>query len=317
LTFYSAAAIAQHYFWKDMLEASNEYNNIIKTAYKSLDRAIDRLAKAAGEDTNVFIISECGAGPLISGIQINTWLQKEGFLTFKKSNGISHAKGEKKSLEKSFSRSKVSNFRKNIQGYFPKSWFYFANKNVHWLKSWIQTYLAGSDINWNETFAFSRGKEGDIFINLKGRDPKGIVEQSHYEKVRNQIIEKLSTLINPSTGKKVVDKIYRREELYKGPCLEYAPDLLIDWVDSAYMPSESDKNKDSIFVERWRENMNWPTSGSHRIDGILLAKGPGIAKNKSVNDARIIDMTPTWLYLLNQKIPDDTEGKVITSLFDS
>ncbi|MDO8550564.1 MAG: alkaline phosphatase family protein [Ignavibacteria bacterium] len=318
LTFYSAIAITQHYFWKDMQQGNNEYRNVIKTAYKSLDAAIDSLTKASGKDTIVFIISECGAGPLTSGVQINTWLQKEGFLTYKNSNGtFPDGIGiEQKSLEKSFMRSKVSAFRRNAQGYIPKSLFYLANKKMHWLKSWIQTYLAGSDIDWSKTYAFSRGKEGNIFINLKGRDPNGIIEESQYEKVRDQIIEKLSVLINPSTGKKVVNKIYKREELYNGPFIEFAPDLLIEWVDSAYMQTESDKDKDSIFVERWRENMNWPTSGSHRMNGILLAKGPGIAKNKKIEGSRIIDMTPTWLYMLDQKIPKDLEGRVITDLFD-
>jgi len=315
LTFYSATAITQHYFWKDMQHGNNEYKDVIKTAYKSLDTAIDRLVKSAGENTTVFIISECGAGELISGVQINTWLQKEGFLCFKKSTG--NSKPESVMQNKSFIRSKVTSFRKNIQGYIPKSWFFFANKNMHWLKSWIQTFLAESDIVWAKTYAFSRGKEGDIFINLKGRDPNGIVEPGQYEKVRNDIIQKLSALIDPSTRKKAVNKVYKREELYSGPFIEFAPDLLIEWTDSAYMPTESDKDKDSIFVERWRENMNWPTSGSHRVEGILLAKGAGIKKSKRIEGARIIDMTPTWLNLLNQKIPGDFEGRVITELFDN
>jgi predicted AlkP superfamily phosphohydrolase/phosphomutase len=315
LTFYSATAITQHYFWKDMMD-NNKYKDVIKTAYKSLDSAINRLCDASGRNTTVFLISECGAGPLTSGIQINTWLQKEGFLNFKNSNGTP-IKQKTHSARNFLMRSKIADFRKNVQGYIPKSLFYFANKNMHWLKSWIQTYLAGSDINWNKTFAFSRGKEGDIFINVKGRDPNGIVEQDQYENVRDQIINKLSSLIDPSTGEKAVNKIYKREQLYSGPYTEFAPDLLIEWVNDAYMPTESDKNKDSIFVERWRENMNWPTSGSHRKNGILLAKGPGIAKNKSIDGSRIIDMTPTWLSLLNQKIPDDLEGRVITNLIDA
>ncbi len=316
MIFYSATAIAQHYFWKDMQLQTNGYKDIIKTAYKSLDAALDRLIKAAGSNTNIFIFSECGAGPLTSGIQINTWLQKEGFLTYKKTNGNAYSDDKQQAFKESFIRSKISGFRKNVQVYIPKSWFFFANKNVHWLKSWIQTYLAGSDIDWNKTNAFSRGKEGDIFINLKGRDPNGIVEQQNYDHVRDQIIEKFSALLNPSTGERVVSKIYKREELYSGPYLEFAPDLIIEFVNNAYMPSENDKNKDSIFVERWRENMNWPTSGSHRIDGILLALGPDIAKNKKIDNARIIDMAPTWLHLLNQNIPNDLDGKVIEEILN-
>src|SRR3972149_8285322 len=316
LTFYSATAITQHYFWKDMQLGNTEYKDVIKTAYKSLDKAIDRLAEAAGEETNIFIISECGAGPLASGVQINTWLQKEKFLAYKNSNGTLPGGSEKQAENKNILRLSIASFRKNIQGIIPKSLFYFANRNMHWLKSWIQSFLAGSDIDWSNTLAFSRGKEGDIFINLKGRDPHGVVEQNQYENVRDQIINKLSSRIDPSTGKKAVNKIYKREELYNGPYTDLAPDLLIEWVNDAYMPTESDKNKNFIFVERWRENMNWPTSGSHRKNGILLAKGPGIVKNKGIEKAGNIDMTPTWLHLLNQKIPEDLEGRVITDLLD-
>lgn len=314
ITFYSATAITQHYFWKDMELKDDTYKDIIKTAYKSIDTALDRLMKAAGPDTNIIIFSECGAGPLTSGIQINTWLEKEGFLTYKKINNSNGADSKEKSFKESYARSKISGIRKNIQGRIPKSWYFFANKNMHWIKSWIQTYLAGSDINWNKTYAFSRGKEGDIFINLKGRDPEGIVEPENYDQIRDHIIKKSLDLINPANGEHVVHKIYKREELFKGPFLEYAPDLIIEFVNNAYMPSENDKNKDSIFVERWRANMNWPTSGSHRLDGILLAKGPGIVKKENVTEAKIIDLTPTWLNLLNLDVPDDMEGKIISEI---
>ena len=316
LTYYSATAQAQHYFWKDMVSQDKIYKDVVKSAYKSVDAAIDRLIRAAGSNTNVFIISECGAGPLKSGIQINTWLQKEGFLTYKKTSDAINSNGMKKSFKESFIRSKVAGFRKSAQALIPRSWFFFANKNMHWLKSWIQTFLTGSDIDWSKTYAFSRGKEGDIYINLKGRDPKGIVEQNHYESVRDRIIEKFRKLKYPVTGEPVVNKVFKREELYCGPYLEYAPDLLIDFVDGVYMPTETDKNKDSIFVERWRANMNWPTSGSHRKNGILLAMGPAIAKNKKVDASRIFDLTPTWLSLLDQKIPDDLEGVIICNLLD-
>lgn len=317
-TFYSAAAIAQHYFWSDMEshDESNPFRNVIETAYYCLDNALNRLIKAAGPETIVFVISECGAGPLLSGVQINNWLEKEGFLTRKiKSSNTSSGYTP---IIKSGLRKAVADVRKNAQGYIPKSMYFWVNSNMKNLKGWIQTYLTESDINWTKTQAFSRGKEGDIFINLKGLDSHGIVNPGvEYECVRNSIIERLSKLIDPVTGKNAVDRVYRREELYEGPMLECAPDLIIAWRDTAYQPTESDRDKESIFVPRWREYMNWPTTGSHRFDGILFAKGPGICKAKRVEDARIIDMVPTWLYSLNQRIPSDLEGKVVLELFEN
>ncbi|MBI4228821.1 MAG: alkaline phosphatase family protein [Deltaproteobacteria bacterium] len=319
MTFYSAAAIAQHYFWSDMesQDESNPFRNVIETTYRCLDIAIDRLMKAAGPETIIFIISECGAGLLQSGVQINTWLEKEGFLTRKTKTSNTSSRETPVSLIKSELRKVVANTRKNVQRRLPQSVYFWANRNMKGVKAWIQSYLTGSDIDWSRTRAFSRGKEGDIFINLKGRDPHSIVNPgAEYESVRDSIIERLSKLIDPATGKDAVDRVYRAEQLYEGPMLEWAPDLIIEWHDTAYMPTESDRDRESIFVPRWREYMNWPTTGSHRIDGILFGKGPGICKGKNIEGARIIDMMPTWLYSLNQRIPDDLEGRIILGLFE-
>jgi hypothetical protein len=82
------------------------------------------------------------------------------------------------------------------------------------------------------------------------------------------------------------------------------------------MPTESDRDKDSIFVNRWREYMNWPTSGGHRLEGVLVASGPGIRRGVPVAGAQIIDLMPTWLHCLGQDVPNELEGRVIVELFE-
>jgi predicted AlkP superfamily phosphohydrolase/phosphomutase len=97
--------------------------------------------------------------------------------------------------------------------------------------------------------------------------------------------------------------------------LEHAPDMVVLWKDTAYMPSEDDRNRDQVFVERWREYMNWPTSGSHRVDAVLIAKGPGVAEGRTIMTARLIDLAPTWLHALGQDVPAELEGRVMQELF--
>jgi predicted AlkP superfamily phosphohydrolase/phosphomutase len=311
MLFYSASAVAQHYFWADMksTDATNPYRDVIRATYASLDAAVGRLAAAAGPEACVFVISDCGAGPLQSGVQVNTFLRKEGFLS------------DKQSAATAASRSVVARLRTNVQGalqsWLPKSWYYTINHRLPGLKAWVQSYLAESDIDWSKTRAFCRGKEGDLFINLKGRDPHGIVEPgAEYESLRTAIIERLEALIDPSTGQKAVERVHRAEDLYHGPMLAWAPDLIIAWRDTAYMPTETDRDKDAIFVTRWREYMNWPTSGGHRLDGVLVASGPGLRRGVTVTGARIIDLLPTWLHCLQQDVPSDLEGRVIPDLFE-
>ena len=62
------------------------------------------------------------------------------------------------------------------------------------------------------------------------------------------------------------------------------------WRGGLYTPHEGRHEDGSVFVTRWREYMNWPTSGGHRLDGILFARGPGIARGCRIEGAGIQDL---------------------------
>ncbi|MGH9893148.1 MAG: hypothetical protein ACREA0_14390, partial [bacterium] len=167
-------------------------------------------------------------------------------------------------------------------------------------------------IDWARTRAFAQGKEGSLFINLKGRDPYGIVAPgAEYETVRQAIIDRLGELRDPDTSEPAVTHVYRREELFDGPWTDLAPDLFIEWRDDMYMPTEQEGESDKVFVTRWREGMSWPTTGSHRVDGVLIATGPQIRPGTEVSDTTIFDLLPTWLSILGQPVPDGLKGQVI------
>ena len=313
LMFFSQTAMVQHYFWGDheSRDPANPFRGVLESAYVALDAAIDRLSKAAGEFATVFVISDCGAGLLQSGVNINQQLANEGLLYSKKpATGASSARPERASL--------VERLRTSVQHYLQKDafrWLYFAvNHYLRPLKVWIQGRLSGQDIDWSRTKAYSRGQWGYVYVNLKGRDPHGIVSPgAEYEAVRDQVIKSFETLVDPATGLTAATKVWKREELYRGPGVEFAPDLVIDWRDGAYMPNESSLGK-SVFSQRMREYMNWPTTGSHRLHGVLVAAGPAIEAGTIVQGARIIDLVPTWLQLFGQAVPQELEGKVIGSL---
>jgi predicted AlkP superfamily phosphohydrolase/phosphomutase len=316
MTFYSATAICQHYFWSDMLsqEVHNPYRGVVESAYRALDAAIDRLMQAAGPEARIFVISECGAGPLQSGVNINAWLAREGFLN---ARALGRSSG---ALREGWLRTAVAGARKQVQGRLqnnlPDSMYYLVNRYLAGPKAWVQSYVVNSGIDWAHTRAFSRGKEGHIYINRKGRDPRGIVEPRDYERVWEAIVERLYALVDPATGEHAVDRVYRASELYAGPLQDTAPDITIAWRDGLYCPHEG-KYDEAVFVTRWREYMNWPTSGGHRLDGILFAKGPGIPRGRRIAGARIEDLVPTWLHAFKRPLPGYLEGRVIPGIFES
>jgi len=68
---------------------------------------------------------------------------------------------------------------------------------------------------------------GRIFINLKGREERGSVDPSDYEGLREELARRLvEELRDPEDGSRIIARVYRREEIYSGPYLEEAADLI-------------------------------------------------------------------------------------------
>ena len=313
MCYYAATAMSQHYFWDQMqaAEANARASHVVLETYQAVDRSLARLRAAAGSETTVFVISECGAGPLRRGVHLNAWLQREGYLEYRQAAG---SFSQRRSLA---SRGVLSQIRKSAQKHLPKAAFYWANRSF--LKCWIQERLAFSDIRWSSTRAYYRGKgEGNIYINLKGRDPQGIVQAGvEYEELCLELRERLLQLRDPDSGEPAVVAVLRASELYQGSHTEAAPDLVVEWKDSAYMPSESDRHKDQVFVDRWREYMNWPTTGSHRMHGLFLATGPGIQAGANLDQLNLLDLAPTFLHAMGVTPPEEYEGRVCREAFQT
>ena len=104
--------------------------------------------------------------------------------------------------------------------------------------------------------------------------------------------------------------MYSRNEIYKGNYITKAPDLTIvcDYGYQIIAPNEflffNKKYEDAFFLSH-----KW--SGRHEQYGIFILSGPVVKKNVEITNARILDITPTVLYLMNEPIPDYMDGKVL------
>lgn len=68
---------------------------------------------------------------------------------------------------------------------------------------------------------------GRIYVNLKGRESTGGVEEGReYEMTRQNLIEGLLGIRDPEKGEPIIRRVQRSEEVYNGPYLSRAPDLL-------------------------------------------------------------------------------------------
>jgi len=313
----------QHAFWHCLPGADvpagyeehpARFQNAILDIYRRVDELLGRLLERADAETTVVIMSDHGAGPLHRWVQLNKWLAQEHFLQFIDDGatlGIGRSSKPKlvKNLATAYKRYISPKMRERI-----RTWL---DKRFDGLRAAVESQMFVSGVDWAKTQAYSLGACGNIYINLQGREPSGVVAQSGYEPLRDQIIERLYELTDGETGQKLVRVAHRREDLYQGPYLENAPDIVIEWVDYRYWGrGRFDINSPSVLEARHHHDFSeLPVTGTHRPEGIFLIYGANIQQGKEVTGARIVDVAPTILYLLNQPIPREMDGHLLASVF--
>ena len=159
-----------------------------------------------------------------------------------------------------------------------------------------------------------------IWINLKGVKPCGIVEQSEYGPLLKLISDKLKELKDPRTDEPVIKRILRREEIFHGPYVNEAADLILDWWETSHFSTShsfpEDMLRPAVEIRERRPSTESEWGGTHRRDGILIAHGKAFKKGAEIQGARLIDMAPTILYLMGQPVPEDMDGRVLEELFE-
>ena len=164
-------------------------------------------------------------------------------------------------------------------------------------------------VDWSKTKAFASPiPQQGIFINLEGRERHGIVPQSELAALKNEIASRFENLVG-SDGKPVTDKVWRAEEVFRGPALEGAPDLL------PVLRNHRFELDDELFHKEPFTDLGEYPRGVHHPDGIVVIAGPGVAHTEI--HASVMDVTPTLLYLAGLQVPDGLDGSVVTQAFEA
>lgn len=282
------------------------YGDAILRFYQWMDRALAEIVADLDSDTLLMVMSDHGFGPLHNFIYVNNLLVDLGLLQFKK---------------QPLTRLKRLLFRlgvtpRNVYGLLLKVGLGRLRRSLDKRRGGYsllrKLFLSFSDVDWSRTEAYSVGGFGQIYVNLKGREPEGIVHPGReYEHVRTRIINALESLSHPGSGKALVEHSYERGELYWGRHLNEAPDIV-------FLPRklETVALGDFEFLSNRLIEPAYGISGSHRMEGILLLSGKNIRRGVELHGAEIIDLAPTILHALDLPIPDDMDGKVLIQAFE-
>ncbi len=272
--------------------------------FTKLDTAVGRLLERAGDDTNVFVMSDHGMGRASRFVVLNNLLLELGFMkladdlptrlkAFAFRNGFTLRNVHK--LADRLGVAKHAEY-KNVYSFDPL------------LKRFFLSFM---NVDWGRTQAYSFGRHyGSVFLNVAGREPNGAVARgSEYERVRDEIAEAMLGYIDPELGRPLVGKCIKREEIYSGSHFDEAPDLML----LPYDPADiffglSDFGSNRIWDETYRY------SGMHRETGVMIGCGPDVRPGARFDDGSVIDLAPTFLHLLGQAVPEDMDGAPLTDI---
>lgn len=168
------------------------------------------------------------------------------------------------------------------------------------------TTIEACDIDWSKTRAWAWGGfYSRLFINVKDREPQGIVDPSDVPALIEELREKLLAVKGPK-GEDLKHELYTAKELYPNATGD-VPDLLIFWGD-LYWKVAGTLGYGSYYIDQDDRGLDY---GVHDWDGIFIQYDPSQKGLGEKNDLSILDVAPTILDNFGQDVPPDMRGKII------
>jgi predicted AlkP superfamily phosphohydrolase/phosphomutase len=240
------------------------YRDVERIFYQSVDRAVGDIAALADGETVVAIVSDHGTKATTRRFLPAKVLADAGLTAFK--DPLPETGGGEV---------------KTIADVMDQLWPFKA-----------------PEPDWSQTRAIAIG-ECYIYVNLKGRDPDGIVDPADYEGVRDEIIKALYDYTDPRTGAKPITLAVRREEArFFGLHGERVGDVVYA-IDPRYGRQHGPA---------------WPTHeiGIGSLNGLFIMAGPGIKQGEMLKrTVHLVDLVPTLCHVADLPVPRDAEGAII------
>lgn len=296
---FRATDIISHFRWANQDE--------VLSIYAHIDEVLKELISNY-PNAYVFIFSDHGFGPYQKDFHINLFLQKLGLLKIReKENSMPRLSRETEkgvTKERRLARllGRMGVYRSRLRNIIPSRLWRIIRKISG--SSFRQLIMASNfevDISQSKAYFSSTVTAETQSITLNSATPE------EYERLVKRLKKELTNLRDPNTGTPVVREVFHRNDIYNGPFVNQAPDLIM-LLSEGYKATTTLSGK-SIFE---------PLShlrGTHDINGVFLAKGPTCKPKYHITDISIQDLAPTILHLLNVPIPVDVDGVVKKEIF--
>jgi predicted AlkP superfamily phosphohydrolase/phosphomutase len=245
------------------------YGGSIERTYMRCDSLVGEVLKRTRKDPRItlLVVSDHGFSPFRKAVNINTWLVRNGYMTLSRVDPVRD---------------------RNLEDLFGRGTFW-------------------PNVDWSKTRAYALAL-GQIYVNVKGRESKGIVAPgAEYAALKRELVQRFGALEDPATGKRIVRRVYTREELYKGPYFEEAPDLLVGFEKGyrvSWQTSLGGIPREVIETNERRWSADHCSVDPEQVPGVIFS-----SRAMDAATPRIQDVAPSVLRRLGVATPPDMDGK--------
>ncbi|MBN1586583.1 MAG: alkaline phosphatase family protein [Candidatus Omnitrophica bacterium] len=273
---YEATDRIQHMFWRLFdkehpaydADLAARYGDAIFKVYQEMDRIVGEVYDNYVDENTWFAV--------VSDHGFHSYRTSVNINTWLVKQGYMHLKAEEETRER------------NLNDLFDQGEFW-------------------PNVDWSRTRAYSLGLAG-LYINLQGREPQGIVSVEQYESVCARLIADLEALVDPESEEDVIRKVYRRHEIYSGPWVPFAPDLVVGFQEGYRTSWQTALG--GIPAEVFEPNLaKW--SGDHCSYDPEITAGMLLSNRKVLDDPHIMDLAPTVLQLVGAPGGQTMQGRVL------
>lgn len=279
-----------HYLWPEFAAEDPDTNDssfdAMRRVYVAIDNAIGQIGASLPDNTSLLLVSGDGVRPNNCGWHLMPDILTQLGYTAAPEQGPGD--GKPKILSLAGIKNLMPNKLKRL----------IADSLPWWLRDKIGASMNSAQIDWSRTRAFPlpTDLEGCIRINLKGREPHGIVEPGEeYASLCKKIAGEMQELINPDTGECAVRDVWIVRDHFDGPFADHLPDITVTWNNSVPINALTSEMMGTVSGESPD-----PRTGTHSTQAFAIACGEGFPAGGAAT-GHLVDLAPTALALLGRK----------------
>lgn len=305
---FSGTDMIQHQIYNKLFYGEMGEDSPAVGLYRDIDRYIGWFVDNAPEGTDILLMSDHGFRVHEKAFQLNQWLKRERYLETepRMKPRVAHSRAmeafDKASAKKINVKLPSFLLSRLVLLTWPSALYEILRRLKRWLRVEIRVDVLQPKMA--ESIAYSP-YSGVIYINDKKRFIDGKIDGEQLEEFKVKLMTSLKKLKDPQTGRSIVNNIWGKEDIYAGPHLELAPDIVF-LPDERLISNSLAVNK--LFVDNKVQN-------AHSLTGFFLACGPSIKQGAEIQGATIYDLAPTILHMFDLFVPNDMDGRVLKEIF--